>query len=115
MYLYSVTAVIDNKPAACWLIASDSDEAMAKAGEYLPEGGKLKHCIGFGPATLPNLKNNKLIQFVPKPNAIEFTCKALLELIQAQAKLNSALSEAVELLSYAVKNRIPPPTEDTEP
>lgn len=116
MYVFAITAVVDDRPVAAWLLASDNDEASAKASAKLPEGGKLAHVIQVCPATLSNLQRNKLLSFVPMPDAIEFTSKAVLEVIQIQAQLNQQLSEAIDQLTFAIKNQIPPPTpEDNEP
>lgn len=95
MNLYGATALVDGKPTGAFLIARDNDDAAAKAMSRMPEGGKLTHIVQFCEARIGTLQRNRLYEYCPQSDQIEFTCVTLLHLIGAMSQANNMLRAAI--------------------
>ncbi|QEG42077.1 hypothetical protein [Roseimaritima ulvae] len=103
-YLYAVTAVKENQPVGSFLIASNPDEAAAKATAVLGNG-TLSHIVPFCEARLSTMQRNKLLDKCPKNDQIAFLAGTVLEIVESQLVLVQELREKVSKLQEIIEAR----------
>ena len=103
-YLYAVTDVKKNQPVGSFLIASNPDEAAAKATAILGDG-TLSHIVPFCEARLSTMQRNKLLDKCPKNDQIAFLAGTVIEIVEAQLVLVEELREKISELQRVIEAR----------